>query len=99
MLGRPNTSLDANTAKGGSCDNLDALLEACSPDGGNRRQAEAGAGSCKEMEVLDKAGHHGYLTFERFHPCPHSPDALLDETSSALERLLGKRWTPREYAP
>ncbi len=43
------------------------------------------------MEALDRVGYRGYLTFEYFHPFPHYPEALIYQTSDALDRMLGKR--------
>jgi hexulose-6-phosphate isomerase len=40
---------------------------------------------------LDKVGYRGYLTFEYFHPFNHYPEALLFQTSDALDRMLGKK--------
>jgi hexulose-6-phosphate isomerase len=43
------------------------------------------------MEALDKVGYRGYLTFEYFHPFQHYPEALIYQTSDALDRMLGKK--------
>jgi hexulose-6-phosphate isomerase len=43
------------------------------------------------MEALDQVGYRGYLTFEYFHPFPHYPEALVYQTSDALDRILGKK--------
>jgi hexulose-6-phosphate isomerase len=43
------------------------------------------------MEALDKVGYRGYLTFEYFHPYPHYPEALIYQTSDALDRILGRK--------
>jgi hexulose-6-phosphate isomerase len=43
------------------------------------------------MEALDKVGYRGYLTFEYFHPYQHYPEALIYQTSDALDRILGKK--------
>jgi hexulose-6-phosphate isomerase len=43
------------------------------------------------MEALDRAGYNGYLTFEYFHPFPHYPEALIYQTSDALDRMLGRK--------
>jgi hexulose-6-phosphate isomerase len=37
------------------------------------------------MEALDKVGYRGYLTFEYFHPFQHYPEALIYQTSDALD--------------
>ena len=42
------------------------------------------------MEALDAIGYRGYLTFEYFHPFQHYPEALIYQTSDALDRMLGK---------
>jgi L-ribulose-5-phosphate 3-epimerase len=43
------------------------------------------------LEAFDKVGYRGYLTFEYFHPFPHYPEALVYQTSDALDRILGRR--------
>jgi hexulose-6-phosphate isomerase len=43
------------------------------------------------MEALDKVGYRGYLTFEYFHPFPHYPEALVYQTSDALDRITGRK--------
>lgn len=43
------------------------------------------------LEALDKAGYRGYLTFEYFHPFRHWPEALVYQTSDALDRMLGRK--------
>lgn len=43
------------------------------------------------MEALEKVGYEGYLTFEYFHPFTHYPEALIYQTSDALDRILGKK--------
>jgi hexulose-6-phosphate isomerase len=42
-------------------------------------------------EALDKIGYRDYLTFEYFHPFPHYPEALIYQTSDALDRILGRK--------
>ncbi|MBM4000753.1 MAG: sugar phosphate isomerase/epimerase [Planctomycetes bacterium] len=42
------------------------------------------------MEALDQAGYRGYVTFEYFHPFAHYPEALIHQTSDALDRILGR---------
>jgi hexulose-6-phosphate isomerase len=42
------------------------------------------------LEAFDRVGYKGYLTFEYFHPFPHYPEALVYQTSDALDRILGK---------
>ena len=41
------------------------------------------------IEALDKTGYRGYLTFEYFHPFSHYPEALIYQTSDALDWMLG----------
>jgi L-ribulose-5-phosphate 3-epimerase len=43
------------------------------------------------MDALEQAGYEGYVTFEYFHPFPHYPEALIEQTSDALDRILGRR--------
>jgi hexulose-6-phosphate isomerase len=43
------------------------------------------------MAELDKIGYRGYLTFEYFHPFSHYPEALIYQTSDALDRMLGRK--------
>jgi len=43
------------------------------------------------IESLDKIGYRGYLTFEYFHPFDHFPEALIYQTSDALDRMLGRK--------
>jgi hexulose-6-phosphate isomerase len=43
------------------------------------------------IEALDKVGYRGYLTFEYFNPFPHWPEALVYQTSDALDRMLGRK--------
>ncbi len=42
------------------------------------------------MEELDKIDYHGYLTFEYFHPFDYYPEALIHQTSDALNRIMGR---------
>lgn len=42
------------------------------------------------MEELDKINYKGYLTFEYFHPFQHYPEALVYQSSDALDRMLGR---------
>jgi L-ribulose-5-phosphate 3-epimerase len=43
------------------------------------------------MESLHAAGYTGYLTFEYFHPFQHYPEALVYQTSDALDRIMGRK--------
>ncbi|MFA6046821.1 MAG: sugar phosphate isomerase/epimerase family protein [Phycisphaerales bacterium] len=43
------------------------------------------------IEALDQVGYRGYLTFEYFNPWRHWPEALVYQTSDALDRMLGKK--------
>jgi hexulose-6-phosphate isomerase len=42
------------------------------------------------MEALEAAGYEGYVTFEYFHPFLHYPEALVVQSSDALDRILGR---------
>ncbi len=42
------------------------------------------------LEAFDAAGYKGYLTFEYFHPFQHYPEALIYQTSDAMDRMLGR---------
>jgi hexulose-6-phosphate isomerase len=43
------------------------------------------------MSALGSTSYSGYLTFEYFHPFPHYPEALIYQTSDALDRILGRK--------
>lgn len=43
------------------------------------------------IDQLDKIGYRGYLTFEYFHPFQHYPEALIYQTSDALDWMLGRK--------
>ena len=43
------------------------------------------------IEAFDQIGYRGYLTFEYFHPHAHYPEALIYQTSDALDRMLGRQ--------
>jgi hexulose-6-phosphate isomerase len=43
------------------------------------------------IEELDKTGYRGYLTFEYFHPFSHYPEALVYQSSDALDWMLGRK--------
>jgi L-ribulose-5-phosphate 3-epimerase len=51
------------------------------------------------MESLEQAGYEGYVTFEYFHPFLHYPEALVEQSSDALDRILGRRVTRRVLSP
>ncbi len=40
------------------------------------------------IAALEGIGYDGYLTFEYFHPHQHYPEALIYQTSDALDRML-----------
>ncbi len=42
------------------------------------------------MDALEHAGYTGYVTFEYFHPFLHYPEALIEQSSDALDRILGR---------
>jgi L-ribulose-5-phosphate 3-epimerase len=43
------------------------------------------------MDALEHAGYEGYLTFEYFHPFLHYPEALVEQSSDALDRIMGRK--------
>ena len=43
------------------------------------------------MEALEQTGYEGYVTFEYFHPFLHYPEALIEQSSDALDRILGRK--------
>lgn len=43
------------------------------------------------LAALDAIGYRGYLTFEYFNPFPHWPEAIVYQTSDALDRMLGRK--------
>jgi hexulose-6-phosphate isomerase len=43
------------------------------------------------LGALERVGYDGYLTFEYFHPFAHYPEALIYQTSDALDRMLGRK--------
>lgn len=43
------------------------------------------------IEALDKINYRGYLTFEYFHPFSHYPEALVCQSSDALDWMLGRK--------
>jgi hexulose-6-phosphate isomerase len=43
------------------------------------------------IEALDKVGYRGFLTFEYFHPFNHYPEALVYQSSDALDWMLGRK--------
>jgi hexulose-6-phosphate isomerase len=43
------------------------------------------------MDALDKTGYRGHVTFEYFHPFAHYPEALIYQTSDALDRIIGRK--------
>jgi L-ribulose-5-phosphate 3-epimerase len=47
------------------------------------------------MDALAQTGYEGYVTFEYFHPFIHYPEALIEQSSDALDRILGRKPTPR----
>ena len=50
------------------------------------------------MEALEQVGYEGYLTFEYFHPFLHYPEALIDQTSDALDRIMGRKAARRHVS-
>jgi L-ribulose-5-phosphate 3-epimerase len=49
------------------------------------------------MDALEQAGYEGYVTFEYFHPFLHYPEALVEQSSDALDRILGRRVARRVF--
>jgi hexulose-6-phosphate isomerase len=47
------------------------------------------------MDALEGVGYESYLTFEYFHPFLHYPEALIEQSSDALDRILGRRVASR----
>jgi hexulose-6-phosphate isomerase len=43
------------------------------------------------MDALEGVGYESYLTFEYFHPFLHYPEALVEQSSDALDRILGRK--------
>ncbi len=43
------------------------------------------------LDEFQTLGYRGYLTFEYFHPWQHYPEALIYQTSDALDRMLGRK--------
>lgn len=43
------------------------------------------------IRELEAVGYEGYLTFEYFHPFEHYPEALIYQTSDALDRILRRK--------
>jgi hexulose-6-phosphate isomerase len=43
------------------------------------------------MQALEAIGYTGYLTFEYFHPFAYYPEALIYQTSDALDRILRRK--------
>ncbi|HEY1602141.1 MAG TPA: sugar phosphate isomerase/epimerase family protein [Pirellulales bacterium] len=43
------------------------------------------------LDAFQETGYRGHLTFEYFHPWAHYPEALIYQTSDALDRMLGRR--------
>jgi hexulose-6-phosphate isomerase len=47
------------------------------------------------MDALEQTGYDGYVTFEYFHPFLHYPEALIEQSSGALDRILGRTLAKR----
>jgi hexulose-6-phosphate isomerase len=50
------------------------------------------------MDALESVGYEGYLTFEYFHPFLHYPEALVEQSSDALDRILGRKEARRRLS-
>jgi hexulose-6-phosphate isomerase len=49
------------------------------------------------MDAFEQVGYNGFVTFEYFHPFLHYPEALIEQSSDALDRILGRK-PPRQRA-
>jgi L-ribulose-5-phosphate 3-epimerase len=47
------------------------------------------------MEAFEQVGYHGFVTFEYFHPFLHYPEALIEQSSDAIDRILGRKLARR----
>jgi hexulose-6-phosphate isomerase len=47
------------------------------------------------MDALAETGYEGFVTFEYFHPFMHYPQALVEQSSDALDRILGRKLARR----
>ncbi len=43
------------------------------------------------MDAFEQVGYEGFVTFEYFHPFLHYPEALIEQSSDALDRILGRK--------
>jgi hexulose-6-phosphate isomerase len=43
------------------------------------------------MDAIEGVGYREYVTFEYFHPFTYYPEALIHQTSDALDRILGRK--------
>jgi hexulose-6-phosphate isomerase len=46
-------------------------------------------------DALEQTGYEGFVTFEYFHPFLHYPEALVEQSSDALDRILGRKLARR----
>jgi hexulose-6-phosphate isomerase len=46
-------------------------------------------------DALEQAGYEGFVTFEYFHPFLHYPESLIEQSSDALDRILGRKLARR----
>ena len=46
-------------------------------------------------DALEQTGYEGFVTFEYFHPFLHYPEALIEQSSDALDRILGRKVSRR----
>jgi hexulose-6-phosphate isomerase len=46
-------------------------------------------------DALEQTGYEGFVTFEYFHPFLHYPEALIEQSSDALDRILGRKLARR----
>lgn len=45
----------------------------------------------KVLDALEAVGYRGHLIFEYFNPFPHWPEAIVYQTSDAMDRMLGRK--------
>ena len=59
-------------------------------------RAKGGQKKLKKLwDALEQTGYDGYVTFEYFHPFLHYPEALIEQSSGALDRILGRTLAKR----
>jgi hexulose-6-phosphate isomerase len=43
------------------------------------------------LDAFERVGYNGFVTFEYFHPFLHYPEALVEQSSDSLDRILGRK--------